>query len=300
MFGIKKRKNGSKFSAALQNLFGTNKNDFDDLFFDDLADSLVESDLGAKLSEQVCNQLRAQQRSAKITTREQLILSLKGILQEFLCAAPLHIGTKLPNVIMMIGVNGVGKTTSLAKLAYFYQQQGLKKIVVAAGDTFRAAAIEQLEVHCQRLGLRFVAQHHGSDPAAVLHDAVKSAQSRSEQLVLFDTAGRMHSRENLVRQLDKINRVLGKLVERDQQHNLLTIDATTGQNALQQAEIFHQAVGIDAIVLSKMDSSAAGGAVIAIGQKLQIPIAFYADGECYHNFHSFEVASYLDSIFAGF
>jgi fused signal recognition particle receptor len=204
------------------------------------------------------------------------------------------------NVIMVLGVNGVGKTTSIAKLAHYYRTvEGIPEIVLAAADTFRAAAIEQLEIWGERLGLRVVRQQQGSDPGAVVYDALTSAAAKSGELVIVDTAGRLHTKANLVRELEKVDRVVRARVSDGAYTKLLVIDATTGQNAYRQAEVFHQAVGVDGLVLSKYDSTAKGGILVPLCRDLHIPVAFVGTGEKLDDIAPFDTDSYLDELLGG-
>ena len=196
------------------------------------------------------------------------------------------------NVYMLLGVNGVGKTTSVAKLANYYKDQ--TNVIMAAADTFRAAAIEQLQLHGQRLNVRVVAHQHGADPSAVVFDAAEAVRSKGEGLVLADTAGRLHNKENLVRELQKIDRIAASKSDEGCYKKLLIIDSTTGQNGLRQAEVFHQAVGLDAVILTKYDSTAKGGVAAAIGKDFGIPVAFVCFGEGYKDIRPFDPETYLD------
>jgi fused signal recognition particle receptor len=200
------------------------------------------------------------------------------------------------NLFLVLGVNGVGKTTSIGKIAKYYQKKGTQGLVLAAGDTFRAAAIDQLVLHAQRLDVRVVKQQPGSDPGAVIYDALDSAGSRGEQLVIADTAGRMHNKANLVKELQKIHKIAEKKMGGKPYKKLLVVDATTGQNALQQAQIFHEAVGVDALILSKMDSTGKGGVAVAISQKLGLPFAFLGLGESQDDLMPFQTEDYLQRL----
>jgi len=199
------------------------------------------------------------------------------------------------NVVLILGVNGVGKTTTCAKLAAWVQKtRPGRPVIMAAGDTFRAAAIEQLKIHGDRLGVRVVAQQHGADPGAVLWDAIDAARTENAQLVIADTAGRMHTRADLLKELEKIDKVvMQKAVEVDY-HKLLVLDATTGQNAMRQVEIFHEAVNVDGVVMTKYDSTSKGGMIIAVSRQFGLPTLFLGTGEKYENFVPFDIDRYLD------
>ena len=200
------------------------------------------------------------------------------------------------NLYLFLGVNGVGKTTSLAKLAFWLVSQNRGPVVLAAGDTFRAAAAEQLQLHGQRQNLRVVAQKHGADPGAVLYDALESARAQGDRVVLADTAGRLHNKANLVKELQKIDKIARDKVGGGVYQKILVLDATTGQNAFQQAQAFHEAVGVDAVVLSKYDSSGKGGIAVAVSRELGLPFAFFGTGEKPEDFQPFEVDSFLDGL----
>ncbi len=200
------------------------------------------------------------------------------------------------NIILVLGVNGVGKTTTIAKLSKWFRDQHKMEAVLSAGDTFRAAAIDQLKTHGERLGIRVVAQNPGSDPGAVIYDTIESALSKNNNLIIADTAGRMHNKANLVKELQKINKIIESKIENVNYQTMLIIDSTTGQNGLQQAEIFNEAVGVDSIVLSKYDSAAKGGTALTISRKLGIPFSFIATGEKYDDIAPFDSDFYLNSL----
>uniref|UniRef100_UPI00402597AB signal recognition particle-docking protein FtsY n=1 Tax=Candidatus Fimenecus sp. TaxID=3022888 RepID=UPI00402597AB len=203
--------------------------------------------------------------------------------------------TYYPTVIMVSGVNGVGKTTTIGKLANIFVKQG-KSVVIAAADTFRAAASEQLEVWANRAKVRIIKHEEGSDPAAVVFDAISSAKSRGTDVVLVDTAGRLHNKKNLMEELKKIDRVIDREFPEAERHNLIVLDATTGQNALSQVEIFNEAIDIDGIVLTKLDGTAKGGVVLAIKHDMDIPVYFVGVGESLDDLMLFDAASYIHGI----
>jgi fused signal recognition particle receptor len=264
-------------------------------FFDDLADLLVEGDLGARLAQETAEALKSACRKGGIRGEAGIKLELKRILAGYARAVSIEPLPDRLNVFLLLGVNGVGKTTTTAKLARHYLKGGKATgAILAAGDTFRAAAIDQLKIHGERLGLRVVAQRPGSDPGAVLYDAIEAARAESIPLVLADTAGRMHTKTDLVRELEKIDRVIGSRAPEANVRRLLAIDATTGQNGLRQAEIFGAAVKIDGLVLTKYDSTARGGIVLALARQLDLPTAFIGTGEAYEDLRPFETESFLD------
>ncbi|MEA4860207.1 Signal recognition particle receptor FtsY [bioreactor metagenome] len=282
------------FGAKLKALFGMSS--FDEQYFETLEDFLIEGDLGAKLAMDVSDEVRKLAKSAKSKTQKDLQLLVKSLLEDKVSVFSHELDEKMPTVFLILGVNGVGKTTSIAKLANYYMKQG-KQVMLAAADTFRAAAIDQLEVHAQRLGCRIVKQKSGSDPGSVVFDAITSAQARKEDLILVDTAGRMHNKENLLRELSKIDKIVkGRGIDDAHYKKFLVIDSTTGQNGISQAELFNQAVALDALILTKYDSLAKGGALVQIGERLHIPIAFVGTGETYADMHPFDKDEFLDTL----
>ncbi len=267
----------------------------DEAFFEDLEDLLVESDFGAAAAVNLVDELRGEAR--KSWSREELLARMKEILAQSIQGITLAPNPRKTTIYLVLGVNGVGKTTTIAKLAHRFLREGAESVVFAAGDTFRAAAAEQLGIHAQKVGARLVKQAPGADPAAVIYDAMTSAGSRGEKLIIADTAGRMHNRVNLVKELEKIDRIIREKMGPDSEYmKLLVIDATTGQNGLRQAETFHEAVGVDALILTKYDSSARGGLAAAIGGKLGLPFAFIGRGEGMDDLVPFNTAEYLDEL----
>ncbi|MCH3906705.1 MAG: signal recognition particle-docking protein FtsY [Sphaerochaeta sp.] len=283
-----------QFGAKLKALFGIKV--LDDSYYDNLEDLLIEGDLGPKMAAMVTDAVRKEAKSEKPKTQEELQQLVKKLLETKIDAYHPVVDPDKPTVFLMLGVNGVGKTTTIAKLARFYGNAGYD-VTLCAADTFRAAAIDQLEIHAERLGIRCIKQTNGTDPGAVVFDAISSAQSRGKGLVLVDTAGRMHTKENLVRELAKIDKVVrAKGIDDDHYKRFLVIDSTTGQNGVSQAELFNQAVVINALVLSKYDSLAKGGALVQIGDKLHIPIAFVGTGEGYDDIHPFDKEEFLNTL----
>ena len=203
------------------------------------------------------------------------------------------IDDKSLNIWMVLGVNGVGKTTSVAKLASYFKGS-VSNLVLASADTFRAAAIEQLSMHGKNLDVRVVSHQHGSDPSAVVFDAADAVSAKGSGLVIADTAGRLHNKENLVQELQKIDRICKSKASEGLYRKILVLDSTTGQNALRQAEVFNEAVGIDAVILTKYDSTAKGGVAVSIGKELNIPVAFVCDGEKYQNIRKFNAEEYVN------
>ena len=287
--GLKKTKQNVGFK--LKQLFKVGV--FDDDFFDDLETLLLSSDIGASATLEIVDLLRDRLEEEKITDPDQAMEELKDILMDMLQTDPFEIES--PAIIMVVGVNGVGKTTTIGKLASQFKNQG-KSVVIAAADTFRAAASEQLEIWADRAGVRIIKHQEGSDPAAVVFDALSSAKSRKTDVILIDTAGRLHNKVNLMEELKKINRVISREYPEAQRKNLIVLDATTGQNALQQVELFNDAVNIDSIALTKLDGTAKGGVVIAIREKFGIPVDFIGVGEGIDDLMMFDAESFVEGI----
>ena len=278
------------FAEKLKALFGGKK--VDDAFFDDLTDALVEGDLGAKTAFQLAEDLQEICAQKHLADEADIRAELKTMLRGLAKSVELAPSPGKVSVYMLLGVNGVGKTTTAAKLARHFVRTG--NVILAAADTFRAAAEEQLEMHGARLGIRVVSHQHGSDPSSVVFDAADAARAKGGALVLADTAGRLHNKDNLVRELQKIDRIACKKADEGCYKKLLVIDATTGQNAVRQTEVFHQAVGVDAVVLTKYDSTAKGGVAFAVGKEFGIPVAFVCTGEGYDDIRPFDPVSYTD------
>jgi fused signal recognition particle receptor len=286
---------GKGLGARLKELFSRSPEGEE--FYEELEDLLIEADMGSAVTMEAVEKLRARAKSQKLRGREEFLTALADILGGYLSEYRLELDPARLNVFLVLGVNGVGKTTTIAKLAQYYRRSaGTEGIVFAAGDTFRAAAIDQLGIHGERLGIRTVKQAPGADPGAVIYDALESAASRGDRLVLADTAGRMHSKQNLVNELAKIDKIVKNRAGDAAYRRILVIDATTGQNALRQAEIFHEAVGVDAIILAKYDSTAKGGILVPIARELSIPCAFLGRGETYDSIVPFETQSYLHEL----
>lgn len=280
------------FAQRLRNLFARKTTVGDD-FFDELTDALVEGDVGARLALAMTDELQRQCREKRVRDEAGVVAELKTLLAASARSCQLAPERGKVNIFMLLGVNGVGKTTTAAKLARRYSADG-GTVVLAAADTFRAAAEEQLELHGKRLGIRVVSHQHGGDPSAVVFDAADAARAAGGALVLADTAGRLHNKENLVRELQKIDRVARQKADEGCYRKLLVIDATTGQNAVRQAEVFDDAVGVDAVVLTKCDSTAKGGVAFTIGRERGIPVAFVCTGEGYDDLAPFNADVYAD------
>ncbi|MGD8561774.1 MAG: signal recognition particle-docking protein FtsY [Desulfarculaceae bacterium] len=269
----------------------------DDEVLDDLEEVLVTADLGVKTSLALIEDLRGKVGRSQLgdaqMLKDALRSGIKDILEEAACEPSRQ---NDPHVVLVVGVNGVGKTTTIGKLAHHFSSQG-RKVLLAAADTFRAAAIEQLEVWAQRTGCPVVRQQHGADPSAVAYDALEAAIARSRDLVIVDTAGRLHTKVNLMEELKKIHRVLGKRLPGAPHEVLLVLDATTGQNALNQAKLFHEAVPLSGVVLTKLDGTAKGGIVVAIASEMKLPICFVGLGEGVEDLRPFEAEAFAEAIF---
>lgn len=281
------------FGEKLKALFSKSSS-INEEFFEELTDMLVEGDIGAKTAFEVVDELEAVCNKEKIRDQEGIIAKLKELLLKDVKPLSLEPEAGRQNVWMMLGVNGVGKTTTAAKLAKYFKGKGTENIVLASADTFRAAAIEQLALHGERLGVRVVSHQHGSDPSAVVFDAADALRAAGPGLVIADTAGRLHNKENLVRELQKIDRTCGLKADEGCYKKILVIDATTGQNALRQAEVFNEAVKIDAIIMTKYDSTAKGGVAVSIGRELGLPVAYVCTGEGYDNIAPFDAEAYIN------
>lgn len=279
------------FAEKLKGLFSGKK--YDREFFEELTDSLIEGDVGARTAFEISDILEERSKKKHLSKEDEILFELKSILLEYVKEAELFPDAEKNNIWMVLGVNGVGKTTSVAKLGKYFKS-AVENTVLAAADTFRAAAIEQLSAHGANLGIRVVSHQHGSDPAAVVFDAASACFSKGAGLVLTDTAGRLHNKENLVRELQKIDRICIEKADDGFFKRILVLDATTGQNAFRQAEVFNEAVGVDAIILTKYDSTAKGGLLVSIGKELSVPTAFVCDGEKYDSIKKFDSEKYVD------
>ncbi|OGC78265.1 MAG: signal recognition particle-docking protein FtsY [candidate division Zixibacteria bacterium RBG_16_40_9] len=265
-----------------------------------LEKTLLEADVGVTATEKILNGLKEKVKQEKIETSDKVLDLLKGEISHLLDSSglsPVTVSNSKPWVIMIVGVNGNGKTTSIGKLAHFYQEQG-KKVLVAACDTFRAAAIEQLEIWAKRAQAEIVKTQPNADPAAVAFDAIKSAVSQNLDVVIADTAGRLQTKVNLMEELKKIKKVMGKALPQAPHEILLVIDSTTGQNAISQVKLFSQAVDITGIILTKLDGTAKGGIIIPIVSELKIPIKYVGVGEKIDDLELFEPQEFVEALFS--
>ena len=268
----------------------------DEDFLEELEEILIMSDMGAITAEDICNQLRRKIKETGVTDPAEVKGLLKEIVADMLREdEPMKLSTS-PSIIFVIGVNGAGKTTTIGKLAANFKAQG-KKILVGAADTFRAAAIEQLEVWTQRSGVEIVKHQEGSDPAAVVYDSIEAAKARHADILLIDTAGRLHNKKNLMDELGKMFRIVSQRAEGCDVETLLVLDATTGQNAVNQAEQFMQAAKITGIVLTKLDGTAKGGIVVAIKNQLGLPVRYVGVGEKIDDLQEFVPEDFVEALF---
>ena len=270
----------------------------DEDLLEELEELLICADMGAETAMSVVDELREKIKEDKITEADAVKDALKEILRDHIGEGePLKLETT-PSVILVIGVNGVGKTTSIGKISAHLKSQG-KKVIVAAADTFRAAAIDQLAVWCDRAGVDLIRQNEGGDPAAVVFDAASAAKKRGADVLIIDTAGRLHNKKNLMDELAKIDRVIERELPGVSRETLLVLDSTTGQNAVIQAKEFMQAAKITGLILTKLDGTAKGGAVFSIKKMLGIPVKFIGVGEQMEDMQPFDSAMFVDALFEG-
>ena len=268
----------------------------DEDLLEELEELLITADVGVGATEEILDRLREQIKDGRLKEKDDVTEALREILADMIGEGkPLVLDTK-PSVILVIGVNGAGKTTSIGKITNILKKQG-KKVVVAAADTFRAAAIDQLAVWCERSGVELVRQNEGSDPAAVVFDAANYAKTHDADVLVIDTAGRLHNKKNLMNELEKINRVIDRELPGVCRENLLVLDATTGQNAILQAKEFKNAAEITGLVLNKRDGTAKGGIVISIKQELNIPVKFIGVGEKIDDMERFDADEFVKALF---
>lgn len=300
---FEKLKNGLKNTkdslvGKLNELFGSAKK-IDDDFFDSLEETLITADLGVETGVEICDRLRAQVKAEKITEPAEVLEAMKKIISEMISGDnSLKLSTS-PSVITMIGVNGAGKTTTVGKLSANLKAQG-KKVLVAAADVFRAAAIEQLNVWTDRAGVDIVKREEGSDPAAVVYDACTKTLAEGYDVLIIDTAGRLHNKKNLMDELKKIDRIIGQKLPDADRETLLVLDATTGQNAVNQARLFNEAAAISGIVLTKLDGTAKGGIIIPIRNELNIPVKLVGVGEKLDDLQQFVPEDYAEALLGDF
>ncbi|HUU69774.1 MAG TPA: signal recognition particle-docking protein FtsY [Planctomycetota bacterium] len=292
------QKTRGKLSSGLRDVFRI-FNRVDEEAIDRLEEVLISADVGVEATSQITESTRKAYKDGQIKDAPALEAFVKNKMKEILNQAEsrIKLADAPPTVILVAGVNGSGKTTSIAKLGYYFKKEG-KKVLLAASDTFRAAAVEQLSIWSERIGVDIIKHQQGADPAAVAYDAVEAAVARKVDVLIVDTAGRLHTQRNLMQELSKIERVIKKKVPDAPHEVLMVLDATTGQNAISQAKLFDEAIGLTGIILSKLDGTAKGGIVLAIRKQLNIPVKFIGIGEQMADIETFDAERFVDAIFA--
>jgi fused signal recognition particle receptor len=289
-------KTRDNFSQRVEELISYYR-EIDDEFFEELTDLLIAADVGVSTSLKIIEELKAKVKAQKIGDPEKVKGLLREIIIELLGDEPVGLDQRSgPQILLVVGVNGVGKTTAIGKLANKYTREG-KKVLLAAADTFRAAAAEQLAVWAQRAGVPLIRHQEGADPAAVVYDALEAAKARGTELLIIDTAGRLHNKKNLMEELRKINRVIERGYPEADYTAYLVLDATTGQNAVQQAKVFSEVAKLDGIILTKLDGSARGGVVLAIRSELGLPVCFVGVGEGIDDLQPFDPRGFAEALF---
>ncbi|MFO7295033.1 MAG: signal recognition particle-docking protein FtsY [Clostridia bacterium] len=270
-------------------------NEVNDELFDELEEVLILADVGVNTTTRLIEKVRERVREERIREAQRVRAVLKEEILALL-SQPQELNLRFPAVFLVVGVNGVGKTTTIGKLAHMFQSQG-RKVLMAAGDTFRAAAIEQLEVWANRVGCQIVRHTEGADAAAVVFDAIQAAKSRGIDLLICDTAGRLHTKKNLMNELEKINRIIEREYPEAHKEVFLVLDATTGQNAVSQAKMFKEKVNVTGIILTKLDGTAKGGIIIAVKSELGIPIRYIGVGEGMDDLQPFDAEAFVEALF---
>ncbi len=288
---LSKTKNG--IASKLNDLFSKNK--LGDEFYEDLEDLLISSDVSVQTTMEIVDEIRDVAIKEKLKDKDYVIGLLKKELFETLDYAD-PIEFESPSIIMVVGVNGVGKTTSIGKLANKFVKEG-KSVTIAAADTFRAAASDQLSVWADRAGVRIIKHEEGADPAAVVFDAISSVKAKKTDVLIIDTAGRLHVKANLMEELKKMSRVVSREYPEANFIKLIVLDATTGQNANNQVEVFNEAVGIDGIILTKLDGTAKGGFIISLSYELEVPVCFVGTGEKIDDIEDFDANEFIEAMF---
>ena len=288
-------KTRAAFGSMLEDVF-SNADAIDDDFFDELEETLILADMGMDTVNKLMKELRYRVRNRGLTTKDHVRFNLKLILQDMLNVGDtaLKLNTH-PSVILVIGVNGVGKTTTIGKISKQLTDQG-KNVMLVAGDTFRAAAADQLEIWAGRSGASIVRQHEGADPASVVYDGIQSAKAKNVDVIIIDTAGRLHNKQNLMNELNKITRIVNRELPEADKEVLLVLDGTTGQNGLIQAKTFKEIAGVTSVAVTKLDGTAKGGIVIAVADSLQVPIKFVGVGEQVDDLMPFETDSFIQAL----
>jgi fused signal recognition particle receptor len=292
--GLEKTRTG--FWGNIMNTLTGSK--IDDDLYDELEEQLILADVGGEVAIKLVDKLRDRVNEKGLKTGEQASDELRDLIADEMRPEAEMDLSGTPAVILVIGVNGVGKTTSIAKLADFYTRQG-KKVMLAAGDTFRAAAAEQLQIWGERAGCEVIRHEEGADPAAVVFDAVKAAIARNVDVLFIDTAGRLHNKTNLMNELEKVHRIIKREIPEAPHETFLVLDATTGQNAINQAKVFMETANVTGVVLTKLDGTAKGGVVIAIKEEIGLPVKWIGVGEGIMDFRPFEADKFVDALFDG-
>ena len=284
-----------KLKKITANLFG-GFTEADENFFEELEETLILADMGVETSSEAVEQLRTRCRKEKLRSQEEVKAALRDILADMITVDDSGLNLQsTPSVVLIIGVNGVGKTTSIGKLGHQLKAQG-KRVLFCAGDTFRAAAADQLQIWAERAGCELVRQKEGADPGAVLFDALQAAKARGVDVVLCDTAGRLHNKANLMNELGKLSKIIDRECPGASRETLLVLDATTGQNGLIQARTFKETAGLTGIILTKLDGTAKGGIVVPIARELGVPVKFAGVGEGIHDLRPFNARDYVEAI----
>ena len=284
-----------KLKKITANIFG-GFTEADESFFEELEETLILADMGVETSTEAVEQLRTRCRKEKLRSQEEVRQALREILTAMITVDDSGLEMKTsPSVVLIIGVNGVGKTTSIGKLGHQLKEQG-KRVLFCAGDTFRAAAADQLEIWAERAGCELVRQKEGADPGAVLFDALQAAKARGVDVVLCDTAGRLHNKANLMNELGKLSKIIDRECPGASRETLLVLDATTGQNGLIQARTFKETAGLTGIILTKLDGTAKGGIVVPIARELGVPVKFAGVGEGINDLRPFNAKDYVEAI----
>ena len=287
------KKTKDAFSSKFTKLFARDKIGED--FYEDLEDILISSDISFSTSEDIVEELRDRMIEGKVSDKDVVVEELKDILIDKLNDTD-DFNFEYPCIIMIVGVNGVGKTTSIGKLANKFRKEH-KTVTIAAADTFRAAASDQLEVWAKRADVRIIKQSEGCDPSAVVFDAVNSAKTKKTDVLIIDTAGRLHVKSNLMEELKKMNRVVDREFPEANFYKMIVLDSTTGQNAYSQVDLFNQAIGLDGIILTKLDGTAKGGFVISLADKLKVPVKFVGVGEGIDDIEDFDSEEFVEALF---
>ncbi len=291
--GLKKTRSG--VAGQINNMLGSFTNIDEDLF-EELEEMLICADIGAKTSAKICEKLREKVKQEREEDPNKVFELLKEVVSDMLrCNSEVKLNTK-PSIVLVIGVNGVGKTTTIGKLANLYKLSG-KNVLLSAADTFRAGAIEQLQIWAKRCNVDIIKQEEGSDPAAVVFDSISAAKSRNTDVIICDTAGRLHNKKHLMDELAKINRIIDRELPNADKEILLVLDATTGQNAINQAKEFKNTTGITGVAITKLDGTAKGGIVLAIKEELGVPVKYVGVGEKIDDLINFDPDFYTNALF---